>query len=414
MLNRPARQVLDAFAAPAGVADAAARLTGLAERDVRFAARSLQLAGLLFPVQAAAAESLPQTLTVWLHVTNDCNLRCAYCYLDKTRESMSLETGLQAVEAAFRSALRHNFQRVKLKYAGGEPTLAFKTVAALQEHALHLAAESGLELDEVILSNGTRFSPRMIAEIQRLNLRLSISLDGIGAAHDAQRAFPNQRGSFDALLRSLDRLAQAGVTPSVTVTLSARNLDGLPETVAFLLERGLPFTLNFYRENACSTGLGDLRFSDEAVIAAMQRAFAVIEANLPPFSLLGSLSDRARLDLPHDRPCGVGQSYLVVGPRGNLSRCHMQMERVSAHIAAEDPLDDLRRDTAGLPNPSVDDKPGCNECPWRYACAGGCPLVSYRATGRYDGRSPNCNIYRALFPEILRLEGLRILKQAAI
>jgi len=46
-------------------------------------------------------------------------------------------------------------------------------------------------------------------------------------------------------------------------------------------------------------------------------------------------------------------------------------------------------------------------CGW---CAGGCPLATYRATGRYDVKSPNCNIYRALFPEALRLEGLRLLK----
>jgi hypothetical protein len=37
-------------------------------------------------------------------------------------------------------------------------------------------------------------------------------------------------------------------------------------------------------------------------------------------------------------------------------------------------------------------------------------LTTYRATGRYDVKSPNCNIYKALFPEALRLEGLRLLK----
>ena len=46
------------------------------------------------------------------------------------------------------------------------------------------------------------------------------------------------------------------------------------------------------------------------------------------------------------------------------------------------------------------------------ALAGLCggALEAYRATGRYDVKSPNCNIYKALFPEALRLEGLRLLK----
>jgi type II secretory pathway component PulL len=38
-------------------------------------------------------------------------------------------------------------------------------------------------------------------------------------------------------------------------------------------------------------------------------------------------------------------------------------------------------------------------------------LANFRATGRYDAKSPNCYIYKALFPEIMRLEGLRLLKE---
>ena len=64
----------------------------------------------------------------------------------------------------------------------------------------------------------------------------------------------------------------------------------------------------------------------------------------------------------------------------------------------------------GMQNPPVDEKTGCRECPWRYACAGGCPLRTHFSGGRYDQRSPYCAIYQALFPAALRLEGLRMLK----
>ena len=37
-------------------------------------------------------------------------------------------------------------------------------------------------------------------------------------------------------------------------------------------------------------------------------------------------------------------------------------------------------------------------------------VQTYRATGRYDVKSPNCNIYQALYPQAMRLEGLRLLK----
>ena len=77
-----------------------------------------------------------------------------------------------------------------------------------------------------------------------------------------------------------------------------------------------------------------------------------------------------------------------------------------------DPLATIRGNTIGLQNPKVDEKEGCFECEWRYWCAGGCPLQAHRATGRHDVKSPNCNIYKALYPEVIRLEGLRLLKYA--
>ena len=39
-------------------------------------------------------------------------------------------------------------------------------------------------------------------------------------------------------------------------------------------------------------------------------------------------------------------------------------------------------------------------------------MATFKATGRYDIKSPNCNIYKAIYPQALRLEGLRLLKYA--
>jgi uncharacterized protein len=58
----------------------------------------------------------------------------------------------------------------------------------------------------------------------------------------------------------------------------------------------------------------------------------------------------------------------------------------------------------------VDEKAGCRTCAFRYRCSGGCPLETFRATGRWDVSSPHCNIYKTLLPAALRLEGLRLLK----
>ncbi len=352
----------------------------------------------------------PVGLTAWLHLTDRCNLRCDYCYLPHKREDMSLETGRAAVDAAFRSALANGFQHVKFKYAGGEPLLRFPLMVELHQYAQSLAERHGLDLEGVVLSNGTLLTPQMAKTMRALGLRLMISLDGLGAYHDAHRRYAGGRGSFADAAEAVDLALANGLTPNISVTVSGRTAQGLPEVMAWILERDLPFSLNFYRENPLSASHDDLRLDEEKIIAGMRAAFRVIEENLPRRPFLGGIVDRANLSLPHVHTCGVGQNYLVFDPQGRVAKCQMLLRQPLTDASAADPLALVRADRLGVQNVSVEEKEGCRDCQWRYWCAGGCPLETFRATGRYDVKSPNCNIYQALFPEALRLEGLRLLK----
>ncbi|MCZ7542704.1 MAG: SPASM domain-containing protein [Anaerolineae bacterium] len=301
-------------------------------------------------------------------------------------------------------------QRVRLKFAGGEPTLNLKLVIDLHEYARDRAAEAGIGLEAVILSNGVALGERSIRALKARGIQVMISLDGVGAVHDSQRPFANGTGSFAWVDRALDRLDRQGVRPFVSVTVSDRNIDGLPQVVSYLLDRDLPFNLNFFRDNDCATPFQGLRAEQARLIAALHETFDIIEARLPARSLLGSLIDRARLDQAHDKPCSVGDSYLVVTHTGHIAKCQMEVERPITDIAADDPLRLVQIDRTGVQNVSVDEKEGCRDCAWKYWCGGGCPVLTYRATGRYDVKSPYCNVYKALYPRALRLEGLRLLK----
>lgn len=245
VVNEAAFRLLQQFRTPQSIA-ATLKSTKQPD-DTQAAVKHLAQIGLLKPTASIHKQpnTTVNTLTAWLHVTNDCNLRCTYCYVDKTPDKMELDRGYQSVEAVFRSAVSQKFKRVKLKYAGGEATMNFPTVIALHHHAQQLASQYGLALDGVVLSNGVAISDRMIVAMKEMGLRLMVSLDGVGEYHDGQRPFVNGRGSFLHLERTLDRLAKHHFTPSISITISQHNLNGLAEVVAFVLERNLPFTLNF-------------------------------------------------------------------------------------------------------------------------------------------------------------------------
>lgn len=417
VLDAAAKQILDVFAGPLALSQAVRRLPHLTPAHVQRAARQMASVGLLHPVfspvgrcPSAGVQGPPTSLTAWLHLTNACNLHCTYCYLRTTDEVMDEATGKAAVDAVFRSAVQHGFRVVKLKYAGGEPTLNFSLVRVLHEHAQRRAEETGLQLREVILSNGVGLTQAMLEFIYDAGMRLSISLDGIGAGHDAQRVFFNGRGTAALVERSVERALACGVRPYLSITVTVHNVDTLPEVVEFALHRNLLFNLNFYREHGPQGSFEDLRVDNEHLIAGLRRAFAVIEEHLPPYPLIGALVDRANFSAPHTHACGAGHTYLVIDQNGRIARCQMEIERPVTSVFAPDPLAEVRLYDDGWQNLSVEQTEECQGCPWRYWCGGGCPLLTYRVSGRSDVKSPYCRVYKAIFPDLLRLEGLRLLK----
>jgi len=349
-------------------------------------------------------------LTSWLHLTDRCNFRCKYCYLPHVNEDMSLDVGRASIDATFRSALIKGFKQVKLKFSGGEPLLRFPLIVELLTYAQLLAKRNELGLKSVVLSNGTLLTKSIVRTMNSLDIGLMISLDGLDKIHNQHRPYKGGRGSFNDVAKSIDLAISEGMTPSISITVSNQTADSLDTIIKWVLERDLPFSLNFYRENDYSILVEDLLIEEQKIIDGMLKAYSVIEKNLPRNSLLGGIVDRANLSHPHNRPCGVGDNYLVVTQNGAIAKCQMQILNPITDVYAKDPLEVIRIDEAGIQNIEVDEKGECRTCEWKNWCAGGCPLTTYRKKACYNEKSPYCNIYKTLIPEAIRLEGLRLLK----
>jgi uncharacterized protein len=410
VLNGPALQIYQRFEHPVTMADALARGHDGALETIGRLGTSAMIAPVGQPRCPEFGDS--QVLTAWMHVTDACNLRCSYCYLDKSGEKMDETTGLAAVEAVMNSAVRHGFQAVKLKYAGGEASLNYQLMLRMHAHAEELAGQHGMRLQGTLLSNGVRISPQLVGALKEKNIRVMISLDGIGEAHDAQRPFANGKPSFHLVEGTIGQLMKLGCAPHLSITISSLNAAHLSEVVRFALDRDLTFSFNFFRDNDCAASFPQLRYQEQEMISALLGAFEVIEEYMPPWSVLGSILDRGQLLQPRQRSCGVGQDYVVIDQNGRVAKCHMEIERSLGDIFTADPLTLVRSDQTTALNLLVDEKEGCRDCAWRYWCSGGCSVATFRATGRYDIKSPNCNIYKAIYPRALQLEGQRLLKYA--
>lgn len=179
-------------------------------------------------------EGVPPLSSFYLYMTTGCNLACRHCWITPTFVNGEPSPGdcldVDLLRQAVVEAKPLGLSRAKL--TGGEPTLHPQFV----EIADMLTAE-GLRLD--MESNGTLIDAVLARHLKdETNLSfVSVSIDGATAeTHDAFRGVP---GAFDAALRGLDHLVDAGYE-NVQVIMCPHhgNVGELEDLVSLGVERG--------------------------------------------------------------------------------------------------------------------------------------------------------------------------------
>ncbi len=407
VLNTPAQEILDFFSQPRDPTEWP-RSSSIDYHEAQTAIAQFYEVGLL---QDASAQPKITTfnhtaspLEAWLYLTRACNLVCAHCFVSKDVRRMNLETGLHAVDRLFELAEAHGHPEVKIKYAGGEPTMNWDLIPALHERAKSRARETGLKLTEVLVTNATLLNRERLQFIKDEGLRLSISLDGFGAGHDRQRPVRNGNPTFERVFQSVLLALEMGLKPYLIITITRLNVDEVPALTAFALEHRLMLNLNFYRPHHPKDTLA----ADNASLTrALQEALKVIEANLPDYNFLEGLIDRSNFGAAHQHVCGAGRNYLSIDTDGSVLPCHMltgyNLPGIPLQMLESPRFDDF-------PNPPSDHRNGCNTCEWRYWCAGGCPIHAKNIMGTSNVSSPYCSVYKAIYPELVRLQALQLLQ----
>ncbi len=157
-----------------------------------------------FPSQEALAAALnSKALYLVVLPTEQCNFRCVYCYQDFAvgRMSSSVVSGIKRLIDRRMESLRY----FHLAWFGGEPLIAKDIVFEVSEHAQRRSREHGVEfLEGEVTTNGYLLTPATMGRLSAANQKhFHISLDGLGAIHDATRPLISGKGSFGRIWHNL-------------------------------------------------------------------------------------------------------------------------------------------------------------------------------------------------------------------
>ena len=339
-----------------------------------------------------------------LIVTEECNLRCDYCFVDKKPRHMTAGTMRKAIDFFIDRQVSGALQDIHLSFFGGEPLLRLDLVEEAVAYARKPRRNVYKKVRFSVTTNGTVASPRVERLVRGAAMSVLVSTDG-GPAAASYRPFLSGRSSYALVARNLPRFTRWTSDVCVRQSFHPGALD-LAGNVCHLMALGAPWIVLAPIEDAPweehRTRL-DAAYGELAdLFVAQARAGRLLPLELTTRFLREHHAARRGAGRPA-RPCWAGASLIGVDVDGHVLPCHRFLYQPQHRLGrVEEPrMDDARWRWVHL---SADDVLGCEGCEARTVCGGGCRSVAVASGHGPYGRHPGyCLTMRAHFRAVRRI-----------
>lgn len=189
--------------------------------------------------------STAQSLT--FIVTEDCNLRCKYCYITHkaSNKKMNFSVAKKFIDYILNSGMVKQ-HAVTLDFIGGEPLLEIDLIDEICDYFKLKTYEQNISwywnYRISICTNGVNYLDKRIQNFiskNRNKVSMTITIDGTKEKHDLQRVFPDGSGSYDIVKKSVD-VWKKQFYASTKVTFASDDLKYLKDSIIELWREGIP------------------------------------------------------------------------------------------------------------------------------------------------------------------------------
>jgi uncharacterized protein len=333
-----------------------------------------------------------------LHLTNNCNMSCGYCYVDRANiRNMTMGTANKAVDLA--AGLTAKGDSAGIIFFGGEPLLHKDVIYETVEYAKWKEDKTGCHFHYKATTNGLLLDDDFLEYSLKNNLFIALSHDGIKEAHDKYRRDALGEGTFERLSFIAKKLLNARPYAPVLMTVNPDSVKYYSESVKYLYDLGFRYiicSLN-YAADWSDEGIRELE-KQYRLLEDFYYGLTVAEEKFyfSPFEVKIS-SHINKKNYCHER-CELGKKQLSISPDGLLYPCVQFVgdERYSIG-SVNTGIDEERRETLYRRNEK--EKDTCGNCAVRARCNHYCGCLNKQATGSIDCVSPVlCAHERVIIP----------------
>jgi uncharacterized protein len=321
------------------------------------------------------APSYAPVSTLMLYLTEDCNLRCTYCFVKKTPRAMSMETARKSVDFYLHREISGNLRHLGLTFFGGEPFMALDTMQEIIRYAGEVGARTGKTVHFAATTNATIATSQVEQIVREAGIHLLVSVDG-GEDAMASRPYVGGGSPWKAVSRNLARLVAWSPSVVARMTYHPEALD-LVANVRRVLELGAPSV------SLCPVVESTWRGSEERLDEAYEElgdwflSEARAKRYLPLYvtwRLLRLVHKSHRGEKRPSRPCPVGTSLIAIDPDGHVMPCHRYLYRPDDWFGTVDvPRFPAKREK--YVRITSRELLGCDGCSAEPVCGGGCRML---------------------------------------
>lgn len=357
-----------------------------------------------------------KSMSTWLHIDNNCNLDCSYCYISgMNKEFMSIQVADSYIDKLEQTVEKHQLTSVTIRLAGGEPTLRMKLITHICDQIKKRPLLKNIHTKLILITNGTVVDSELIKLIKSHSIGVCISIDGLGEWHDKTRPFRNSgKKSSKKIFQNLNTYVENGIKPNILTTITEENILGIPELSRFLIDRNLSFRYGLYRDNTGGYKAYERFIKRASVILNDCHDYYIKAIKNRKTTSNYQLCDIRLSRKPSLRTCNIGHSGVTVDHAGNVFLCQSIMDKKPiGNIKDKDTLLQMawrQKTIPELATKNVLDYEDCKNCQWSLICAGGCPVVSSVTNGSAASASPYCEIFKAMIPRLIEIKALRLIQ----
>jgi uncharacterized protein len=329
-----------------------------------------------------------------LHLTDDCNMACRYCYVSQDKHTMTPETAKAAVDLAAEAGGHSG-----IIFFGGEPLLCKDLIHETVAYAEVLQKKKPVRFHYKVTTNGLLLDEEFLRFSAAHDVFIALSFDGIRQAHDQNRLRKDGAGTFDQLERTAKSLLRYRPYAPVLMTVAPDTVEYYERSVKYLYELGFRYIICSvdYAGAWTAETLGVLK-KQYKLLAAFYKELTVKEEKfyLSPFEV--KISSHIHKDTYCSERCELGKKQLSVSPGGKLYPC-VQFVGDEAFCIGDvcSGIDEEKRQHLYRLNEQERDT--CGDCAVKGRCNHYCACLNKQATGDLRKVSPVlCAHERILLP----------------